>query len=117
MGEPMARQLLAAGHHVAVWSHTAAKAQALAAAGNGRFCATPNEVAEHAEVVFYCVGDSAMSEAIALQVLQGLAPGGTAVDCSTISPEVSRRIHRAYAASGRRFLDAPCTGSKPGAGP
>ena len=31
MGYPMARNLLRAGHEVALWSHTAAKARELAA--------------------------------------------------------------------------------------
>lgn len=115
MGDPMARQLLNAGHDVALWSHTASKAEALARTGKGRFCATPQEAASHSDVVFYCVGDSAMSEQTARAVLEGLPAGGTAVDCSTVSPEVSRGIHKAYSEKGRHFLDAPCTGSKPGA--
>jgi 3-hydroxyisobutyrate dehydrogenase/2-hydroxy-3-oxopropionate reductase len=36
-------------------------------------------------------------------------------DASTISPEESRRIGQQLAAQGIHFLDAPCTGSKPGA--
>ncbi len=36
-------------------------------------------------------------------------------DCSTISPAVSREIGAAFPAKGVHFLDAPCTGSKPGA--
>ena len=36
-------------------------------------------------------------------------------DCSTISPAVSQEIGAAFAAKGAHFLDAPCTGSKPGA--
>jgi 3-hydroxyisobutyrate dehydrogenase len=35
MGYPMARNLLRAGHQVALWSNTAAKAQELAAAEKG----------------------------------------------------------------------------------
>ena len=45
MGYPMARHLLKAGHEVALWSHTAAKARELAAKGKGTACATPKEVA------------------------------------------------------------------------
>jgi len=36
-------------------------------------------------------------------------------DTSTVSPSESRRIGQALAARGIHFLDAPCTGSKPGA--
>src|SRR5207249_864497 len=49
MGYPMARNLLRAGHELAVWSHTASKAKELATAEKGIFCDTPKQVAEHAE--------------------------------------------------------------------
>ena len=41
MGYPMARNLLRAGHEVALWSNTADKARKLAAEEKGTFCATP----------------------------------------------------------------------------
>jgi 3-hydroxyisobutyrate dehydrogenase-like beta-hydroxyacid dehydrogenase len=66
MGYPMARNLLQAGHEVALWSHTAEKAQRLADANGGRFCSSPAEAAAGAECVFLCVGDSAMSESLIL---------------------------------------------------
>ena len=62
MGYPMARNLMQAGHEVALWSHTASKAQELAKTGSGKACATPAEVAAESESVFLCVGDTAMSE-------------------------------------------------------
>ena len=70
MGDPMARNLLKAGHEVAVWSKTPGKADALKSAGNVTVCASPKEVAAASECVFYCVGDSAMSREITL------GPGG-----------------------------------------
>src|SRR5437016_7613347 len=66
MGYPMARNLLRAGHDVALWSHNAGKAKQLAAAENGKFCETPKDVGEHAECVFLCVGDTAMAEEVIL---------------------------------------------------
>ena len=33
----------------------------LASEGNGTVCASPREVAEQADYIFYCVGDTAMS--------------------------------------------------------
>ena len=118
MGDPMARQLLAAGHDVALWSNTPGKAQAAAATGKGTVCATPRDVAAAADCVFYCVGDSAMSQAVALGkdgLIGGAKPGTVIADCSTIAPSDSRALHQAFAAKGIHFLDAPCTGSKPGA--
>jgi 3-hydroxyisobutyrate dehydrogenase-like beta-hydroxyacid dehydrogenase len=118
MGYPMARNLLQAGHQVALWSHTAAKARELASKGNGVACATPAEVASQSECTFLCVGDSAMSEHVILGdngITHGAAKGAAVVDASTVSPSVSRRIGEALSGKGVHFLDAPCTGSKPGA--
>lgn len=118
MGYPMARNLRKAGHDVAVWSHTAAKAQKLAAEHGALACSTPAEVAAASECVFLCVGDTAMSEQVILGpqgIIEGAKPGTIVVDTSTISPSASRAIHARLAERGVHFLDAPCTGSKPGA--
>ncbi len=118
MGYPMARNLLRAGHEVALWSHTSSKARELAAAEKGVFCETPSQAAEFAECVFLCVGDTNMSEQVILGangVIEGAKPGTVVADASTVSPGRSRSIGRKLAERGIHFLDAPCTGSKPGA--
>ncbi|MBM3724012.1 MAG: NAD(P)-dependent oxidoreductase [Acidobacteria bacterium] len=118
MGHPMARHLMRAGHKVAVWSHTAAKAKELAAAEGGVFCETPAQVGAHAECSFLCVGDTAMSEEVVLGangVAAGAAAGSVIVDASTVAPSASRAMSARLAAKGIHFLDAPCTGSRPGA--
>jgi 3-hydroxyisobutyrate dehydrogenase-like beta-hydroxyacid dehydrogenase len=118
MGYPMARNLLRAGHEVAVWSHTAEKAGKLAADEKGRFCETPRQVAENADCIFLCVGNTRMSQEVILGkngLIHGAKPGTVVADASTISPSESRRIGDALRAKGVEFLDAPCTGSTPGA--
>jgi 3-hydroxyisobutyrate dehydrogenase-like beta-hydroxyacid dehydrogenase len=118
MGYPMARNLMRAGHEVAVWSHTASKAKELAAAEKGIFSDTPRQVGEHADCVFLCVGDTAMSKEVVLGadgVAQGARAGTVIVDASTVSPSESRGMGEALAAQAIEFLDAPCTGSRPGA--
>ena len=118
MGSPMARNLLRAGHEVALWSHTAAKAEQLAGEGKGLACTTPKQVGENAECIFLCVGDTDMSERVltgADGVLEGSKPGTVVADASTIAPAASRAIGEKLKAQGVHFLDAPCTGSKPGA--
>ncbi|MGE0405441.1 MAG: NAD(P)-dependent oxidoreductase [Candidatus Korobacteraceae bacterium] len=118
MGLPMAQNLLKAGHQVAVWSHTEEKARQISATPGGVFCKTPAEVARQSECVFLIVGDTAMSSEVILGK-DGLAAGGARglviVDCSTVSPDESKRIAKELDARGMHFLDAPCTGSKPGA--
>jgi 3-hydroxyisobutyrate dehydrogenase/2-hydroxy-3-oxopropionate reductase len=118
MGYPMAQHLLAAGHDVALWSHQGAKARELAAKGKGTACESPQQVAERADFIFYCVGDSNMSREVAIGkngLIEGARKGAIIADCSTISPDVSREIHKAFSDRGVHFLDAPCTGSRPGA--
>ncbi len=118
MGHHMARHLMEAGHKVALWSHSPAKAEKLAAEKGGIFCKTPAEVAAHADCIFYCVGDSEMSRELCLGkdgLIEGAKPGTVIVDASTVSPSESRKIGEALAAKGIHFLDAPCTGSRPGA--
>lgn len=118
MGAPMARHLLEAGHEVALWSHQAQKAGDLARAGRGLACSIPKEVAERADFIFYCVGDTSMAKTITLGsggLLEGVRKGCVVSDCSTIAPAVSREIGAAFAAREAHFLDAPCTGSRPGA--
>lgn len=118
MGYPMAGHLLAAGHEVALWSNTASKAAELAKKGKGTACATPREVAQKADFIFYCVGDTEMARQITLGkdgLIEGVRKDSITSDCSTIAPAVSQEIGRAFEAKGAHFLEAPVTGSKPGA--
>lgn len=118
MGYPMARRLLQAGHEVALWSHTSGKAEQLASEGKGKACRTPAEVGEHSECVFLCVGDTEMSRNVLLGpngLIEGSKADSTVADASTISPQTSREIGARFAERSIHFLDAPCTGSTPGA--
>lgn len=118
MGYPMARNLLKAGHQVAVWSHSAGKAQKLAAEAGAKPCDSPAQVAAGSDCVFLCVGDTEMAEAVIVGrdgVIEGARPGTIVADASTIGPSASRKIGEQLKAKGVDFLDAPCTGSTPGA--
>ena len=114
----MARNLLRAGHEVALWSHSSAKAKQLKQEAGGVDCDSPKQVAEHSECVFLCVGDTQMSEAVLVGpggVLEGAKPGTVVANASTISVSASRAMGEKFKARGVHFLDAPCTGSTPGA--
>jgi 3-hydroxyisobutyrate dehydrogenase/2-hydroxy-3-oxopropionate reductase len=90
----------------------------LAAEFGGVACGAPAQAAAQADCVFLCVGDSAMSEEALIGkngVIEGAKPGTVVADASTVSPEMSRKVGRALAEKGVPFLDAPCTGSRPGA--
>jgi 2-hydroxy-3-oxopropionate reductase len=117
MGSPMATNLVRAGHHVVGWNRTAAKGEALAAAG-GRLVATAAEAAAGASIVVTCLSDSPDVRELVLGgggVLAAMHPGTVLVDCSTILPEVAREIAAAAAAAGVHALDAPVSGGEHGA--
>src|SRR5580700_2756643 len=89
MGYPMARNLLRAGHRVALWSNTASKAKQLAEEEKGIVCDSPKQVAEQSDFIFLCVGDTKMSEDILTgenSVIEGAKPGSVVADASTIAP-------------------------------
>jgi 3-hydroxyisobutyrate dehydrogenase/2-hydroxy-3-oxopropionate reductase len=118
MGYPMARNLLRAGHDVALWSNTSEKARKLASEEKGFYCDTPRQVAENADYIFLCVGTPEMAREVILGsdgIIHGARPGTVVADASTIGPSQSRQIGQALKAKGVDFLDAPCTGSTPGA--
>jgi 3-hydroxyisobutyrate dehydrogenase/2-hydroxy-3-oxopropionate reductase len=118
MGYPMAEHLLAAGHTVALWSHTKEKAQKLAKTKGGIYCATPRAVGQRADCIFLCVGNTEMSESVLTGkngVIEGIKPNAVVADCSTIAPSAARRMARQFEKRKAFFLDAPCTGSTPGA--
>ncbi|HEY4087795.1 MAG TPA: NAD(P)-binding domain-containing protein, partial [Bryobacteraceae bacterium] len=100
MGYPMARNLLRAGHNVAVWSKTTSKSAQLASEAGAVACATPAEVAKQADVVFLCVGDTAMVEEVLLgkdSIIEGGRKGMAVVDTSTILPSASVKIGEKFA--------------------
>lgn len=118
MGYPMARNLLRAGHEVAVWSHTTSKVKQLAQDEKAIACDSPKQVGEKAECIFVCVGDTSMAQEVLVGekgVIAGAKPGTVVGDASTISPAASRAISKKLAAQGIHYLDAPCTGSTGGA--
>jgi 3-hydroxyisobutyrate dehydrogenase-like beta-hydroxyacid dehydrogenase len=113
MGSRLTRRLLDAGYTVTGYNRTAAKVRALADAGM-RVAATPREAAAAADVVFTMVTDNDALRAITSGpdgVVAGLRRGATLVEMSTVSPDLTREIGVAVAASGATMLDAPVSGS------
>ena len=117
MGQPMALNLIRAGHKLAVYNRTAGKTAALTAAG-ARAADSPSDAARGADVVMMIVSDSAAVEEVVAGkggLLESLAAKQLVIDSSTISPAVSRKMACLVAGKGASWLDAPVTGSKHGA--
>jgi 3-hydroxyisobutyrate dehydrogenase-like beta-hydroxyacid dehydrogenase len=113
MGGRIAKRLLDAGHQVSGYNRTPSKADALIAAGM-RWCATPREVAQAADITFSMVSDTAALSSIADGpdgVLAGLSAGKIYVDMSTVSPRLVRDLAERAHALGAQMLEAPVSGS------
>ena len=112
MGHGIARNLLAHGHRLTVLDHSGNQPlDALLAAG-ASCCATPAEVAQHADVVLLCVTGSPQVEAVLLGeqgVLRRLQHGAVVIDCSTAMPERTRVMAAAVAQAGGHLVDAAMT--------
>ncbi len=116
MGYPMAGHLARAGHEVAVFNRTPAKAQRWVSEHNGRAAVTIAEAVEGAELVALCVGNDADVRQVVGEALPALAAGAIMVDHTTASAKVAQEM-AAAAATGRgcAFLDAPVSGGQAGA--
>ncbi len=118
MGSRMAANLRRAGFELTVWNRTTQTAQDWAAEHGGQVAQSPAALAAQVEVVFTMVVDGPQVRELLLGpdgVAQGAAAGLLCVDCTTIGQAAALEIGGALAARGLRMLDAPVTGSLPGA--
>jgi 3-hydroxyisobutyrate dehydrogenase-like beta-hydroxyacid dehydrogenase len=117
MGEPMARNLLAAGYGVRVWNRSKEKTSALAEKG-AIACDTPAEAAQGASTLICMLSDGPTCDAVLFHdkaVLPALAPDATLIVMSSIPVETSVEQARMSAERGVRYLDAPVSGGQRGA--
>ena len=118
MGYPMAGHLAKAGHRVAVYNRSAARAEAWIAEHGGRAAPTPAEAARGAGFVFVCSGNDDDLGAVVQGgegALAGMERGAALVDHTTVSPELARTLSAQAADRGVGFLDAPVSGGQAGA--
>lgn len=117
MGRSMAGHLLGAGHEVRVFSRTRERAAGLVERG-AVWASSPGEAAAGAEVVVSMVGYPRDVEEVYLGsngALGAMESGALAIDMTTSSPLLARRLAAAGAERGVEFLDAPVSGGDLGA--
>ncbi|WP_138493353.1 NAD(P)-dependent oxidoreductase [Paenibacillus pinistramenti] len=113
MGEPMAMNLLEAGHKVQVHNRTISKTNSLVEAGAGRLD-SPKELAERSDIIFLMLSDSNAVREVLQQdngVLEAITEGKIIVDMSTLSPEDSLSLAKQVSEHGGTYIDAPVSGS------
>ncbi len=116
MGAPMAGHLLAAGH--TVYLHTRSRVPPALQDAGGIACASAQEVAERADIIFTMLPDTPDVEAVLFGkqgVAAGLSAGKTVVDMSSISPVDTKAFASRVNALGCEYVDAPVSGGQVGA--
>ncbi|MDQ8205117.1 NAD(P)-dependent oxidoreductase [Pelagicoccus sp. SDUM812003] len=117
MGRSMAEHLLSAGYPLFLYSRTRSKAEPLLAKG-AVWRDSPAEAASEADVAISMVGYPQDVETVYLGesgILKSLRKGALAIDMTTSSPLLAKRIAEAGAANGIGILDAPVSGGDSGA--
>ena len=116
MGAPMAGHLIASGH--TVYLNTRSKIPAALLEAGGKACASAQEVAQKADIIFLMLPDTPDVEAVLFGdngVASGLRAGKTVVDKSSISPVDTKAFAARINAMGCTYMDAPVSGGEVGA--
>lgn len=116
MGGPMAGHLVNGGHQVFI--NTRSKLPEALASTSAVQCASPQEVASKADIIFTMVPDTPDVEKVLFGdkgLAAGLSKGKIVVDMSSISPIATKEFAKKINALGCDYLDAPVSGGELGA--
>jgi len=117
MGRPMARHLQAAGHAIFSCANRTPMPDELRV-GGATACASPAEVAAQAECLVLMLPDTPDVERVLFGpggAAEGLTPGTTVIDMSSIDPIATRNFAARIVALGGAYVDAPVSGGEVGA--
>jgi 3-hydroxyisobutyrate dehydrogenase-like beta-hydroxyacid dehydrogenase len=112
MGEPMARNLLRAGHQLRVFNQTRTRAAALEEAGAMAVSSVSEAVSGADVLITMLANDDAVRETLLGTSAAIDALGGDAIhiSMSTISVRLSKELAREHARRGQSFVAAPVLG-------
>lgn len=116
MGKPMAGHLINGGYTLFLYSRSGVP-QELREQG-GKACFSPREVAQNAGIIITMLPDTPDVESVLFGengVAQGLTPGKTVVDMSSISPIETKVFAARINQLGCDYVDAPVSGGDIGA--
>jgi 3-hydroxyisobutyrate dehydrogenase-like beta-hydroxyacid dehydrogenase len=112
MGAGMARNLLRAGHRVAVYNRTREKSEALTADG-AHVVDSPAAACRDAEAALTMLADDLAVEQTVFDengILKALGNDCVHVSHSTVSTALARRLNREHSARKQRYVSAPVFG-------
>jgi len=121
MGNPIALNLVRAGHQLTVYNRTPGRTAEVEREG-ARVAESPADAAASVEVLVTMLADDRAIEAVMLGTqaptcgqpsrgaLEALGRGAIHVSMATASPELSRRLAQMHAAAGQGYVAAPVFG-------
>ena len=112
MGSGMARNLMRAGHELAVYNRSRERAEPFAKEG-GRVAGSPAEACAAADIAITMLADDQAVEEVVFWkdgIAAGLKKGAVHVSSSTISTALARRLAHEHAGRGQQYLSAPVFG-------
>jgi len=115
MGSRLARRLHSSGWHLQAWNRSPKPANELNKVGIAIAPSITDLVAD-SDVILSSLANDAAVRSVYLDkggVLSTAEPGTVILEMSTISPELSRRLHKKARAIGVNFLDVAVSGSTP----
>ena len=114
MGKPMAKNLLKAGYEV--WVHNRSRAAMDELAACGAHPGSRQELGQNCDVIITMLPNGPQVQEVMLgadAVASYMHAGQIFVDCSSISPVVSKEIAAKLAEKDIEMLDAPVSGGEP----
>jgi 3-hydroxyisobutyrate dehydrogenase len=115
MGSRLTRRLHAEGWPVQAWNRSPEPAEKLSGSGI-RIVSSVAELVAGSDVILSSLANDDAVRSVYLDaggVLSAARPGIVVLEMSTISPELSRQLHREAGARGVKFLDVAISGSTP----
>jgi len=115
MGSRLARRLHSSGWHLQAWNRSSQPANELNKAGIAIAPSAASLVAASDVILSSLANDEAVRSVYLDEggVFAAARPGTIILEISTISPELSRSLHKEARASGVHFLDVAISGSTP----
>jgi 3-hydroxyisobutyrate dehydrogenase-like beta-hydroxyacid dehydrogenase len=117
MGQPMAANILKAGHALAAFDVLKAKVDHIVGLG-GQAASSPADVARRASIVISMVDTTAQAEEVIVGpggLIDAVQSGDVIISMSTIDPNALRAMHATLAKKGVGLIDAPVSGMEKGA--
>jgi len=115
MGSRLAQRLHSSGWNIQAWNRSPGPSRAMGLKGIP-IAESIAKLMGDSDVVLSSLANDAAVESVycdAGGVLSAARPGTIVLEMSTISPELSQRLHRKAAAQGVRLLDVAISGSTP----